>query len=247
MTPIIALCATTSPPPPSPPTDQQRKTAAKRLLRQIHDRETHHPHIVHLFPSPLHIPLSWQRMERRLLTTTATATPTTTTQFNAFLSSRQYLIPHTVDTASFKCILAGTRTGRRFRDKKINTFISSLFPAIAGAISSSSLFSSAGVQLPQTKLSRFDLHHAHLFMWERGVGMLFHSKEYITDGDDVVVGDMGYCQRNTPLKYNKEAMAWRNTIWYACFSSFFICTQPTHTHTHTHNCLQGARGSGGQH
>ena len=126
------------------------------------------------------------------------------------LSPRIYPIPHTVATAACSCSLAGTKTGRRFRSRALNRFVANLFLDIVLAINAS--------ELPETRLSRFDLHHAHLFASsEHGLGLLFHAKEYFASSADFDIGNaLGNCQRGTPLMYDTEAMAWRNTIWYVC-------------------------------
>jgi hypothetical protein len=132
------------------------------------------------------------------------------TEFRKALSPRLYTVPYIISTAACQCSITGTVSGRRFLDKAVNRFLADLFLALPKAIET--------VNLPETTLSRYDLHHAHLFCDQtHGLGLLFHSKEYIVSRNgsgDVDVGNLGNCQIGTPLEFENEAMAWRNIIWY---------------------------------
>jgi hypothetical protein len=90
--------------------------------------------------------------------------------------------------------------------------------------------------LPPISLSRYDLHHAHLFLadsismeeeeeaggggplLESGaprLGLLFHAKEYPLADADAFPADLGRCQRGSPLAYDAAAMDWRNAVYFA--------------------------------
>jgi hypothetical protein len=161
------------------------------------------------------VPPAWHFLERRCLA----AERGKKKELRKALSSVRYAVPHAVSTAACRCSLTGTATGRRFSNKAVNKFLADLFLALPKAI--------AAANLPETTLSRYDLHHAHLFCAEmHGLGLLFHSKEYPSGSEAAVdVGNLGFCQVGTPLTFENEAMAWRNIIWYV-YHEFFSLYPP---------------------
>ena len=67
----------------------------------------------------------------------------------------------------------------------------------------------------QVDLNRFDLFHAHLFCTQNHLlGMLFHAKEYPAFDKENFPINLGYCQQNSILEYNEQAMNMRNLIWF---------------------------------
>lgn len=187
-----------------------RKAAGQKLLRQIslRGKETElvsddQPVLRILDVDAIAVPPSWHSLERRCIA----AERGTRTELKKALSSRLYPVPHIISTAACRCSITGTVSGRRFLSKAVNKFLADLFLALPKAIET--------VNLPKTTLSRYDLHHAHLFRDQtHGLGLLFHSKEYMVSGSgDVDVGNLGNCQIGTPLEFESEAMAWRNIIW----------------------------------
>ena len=192
---------------------QPRKATAQKLLRQISSSDKNAVssndnssvlRFLDLDAAALAVPRSWQSIERRCIA----AERGKRKEFKKSLSSRVYAVPHIVSTAACRCSLTGTVSARRFRNKFLNKYFADLFLALPTAITTANL--------PETTLSRYDLHHAHVFCDQTyGLGLLFHSKEYIVTGSggDVDVGNLGNCQVGTPLEFEREAMAWRNTIW----------------------------------
>ncbi len=67
----------------------------------------------------------------------------------------------------------------------------------------------------QIELTRWDLFHAHCFITpkDRGVGLLFHAKEYPRECEAFPY-NLGYCQRGSPLEYSEREMDFRNLIYY---------------------------------
>lgn len=181
-------------PPASPSDSHARAAAGERIVRAIATR-TPSPGLRFLAPLPPPPPREWAALE-------ADAAAGCLARH---LAPRAYPIPHTVTTAACRCRLAGTATGHRFRSRHLNRYISELFQALPGA------YEIAG--LPEIELSRFCLHHAHLFFAQKesALGFLFHSREYVVGGP-VAPGDLGYCQHGTPLRYDPPSMAWRNAV-----------------------------------
>ena len=167
-----------------------RRASGKKLIRQIALRKN---------AAELPHPPSVVWLERLCLSADHKRA-----QLRRALSPRIYPVPHTVSTAACGCSLTGTLTAHRFRNKDLNRFLAALFTSIPHGITTAGL--------PETNLSRFDLHHAHLFASEYGLGFLFHTKEYIGPGD-IDIGNLGNCQEGTPLKFSQKAMAWRNIVW----------------------------------
>jgi hypothetical protein len=192
----------------------QRRKAGQKLLRQIALRSKEAPQLdnqpVFKFLNHLDtvtVPNAWLSLARRCIA----AERGRKQELRKALSPRLYPVPHIVSTAKSSCSLTGTASAQRFLNKAVNKFLADLFLAIPQAIEAENL--------PETTLSRYDLHHAHLFCSNEhglGLGLLFHAKEYIfsESGGDIDVGNLGNCQIGTPLKFENEAMAWRNIIWY---------------------------------
>lgn len=180
-----------------------RSVAGQRVVRQIalckHATELPQSSVVRFLDLDVSVPQEWSRLEHRCL-----AADQKEAQIRRELSPRIYRVPHTVSAAACRCSLTGTTTARRFQNKALNRFLAALFSRIPQGI--------IAAGLPEIQLSRFDLHHAHLFACEYGLGLLFHSQEYIGPGD-IDVGNLGNCQIGTPLKFSNEAMAWRNIVW----------------------------------
>ena len=65
-------------------------------------------------------------------------------------------------------------------------------------------------------LTRWDLFHAHCFCTpeERGLGLLFHAKEYPRQDEKAFPFNLGYCQRNSPLAFDSRAMDMRNMVYF---------------------------------
>ena len=68
----------------------------------------------------------------------------------------------------------------------------------------------------QVLLTRWDLFHAHCFCTpeERGLGLLFHAKEYPSQDERAFPFNLGYCQRNSPLAFDGRAMDLRNLVYF---------------------------------
>ena len=68
----------------------------------------------------------------------------------------------------------------------------------------------------QVQLTRWDLFHAHCFVTPkgRGLGMLFHAKEYPRMDAQAFPYNLGYCQRGSPLGFDARAMDLRNLLFY---------------------------------
>ena len=128
------------------------------------------------------------------------------------LAPRRYQVPHFGTTAACRCRLTGTATARRFRSKAVNAWAAALFGALPGAVAGAG-GPSVGV-LPSLSLSRWDLHHAHLFASpHHGLGLLFHAKEYPAACPDRFPAHLGFCQLGSPLPFDPAAMDWRNLVW----------------------------------
>jgi hypothetical protein len=122
------------------------------------------------------------------------------------------------------CSLAGAPRGRRFAARPLNALLAALFARVPPGAQAAGL--------PPIALSRFDLHHAHLFLADpeeeegeegcgggrhrhRRLGLLFHAKEYPRADADAFPADLGRCQRGSPLAYDAAAMDWRNVVYFA--------------------------------
>lgn len=177
--------------PALPPDAPTRAAAGERIVRAIAARKAS-PGLRFLDPLPPP-PREWAALER----------DAAAGRLARHVAPRAYPIPHTVATAAYRCRLAGAPAGWRFRSRRVNRYLAELFQALPGA------YAAAG--LPEIQLSRFCLHHAHLFTGAGGLGILFHSREYVVGGP-LAPGALGYCQADTPLGYDPLAMAWRNAV-----------------------------------
>ena len=76
-------------------------------------------------------------------------------------------------------------------------------------------FNKVGGHGVQISLTRRDLFHAHCFFTpkERGVGLLFHAKEYPRECEAFPY-NLGYCQRGSPLEYSEREMNFRNLLYF---------------------------------
>ena len=65
-------------------------------------------------------------------------------------------------------------------------------------------------------MDRFDLFHAHLFCTRhsRQLGLLFHTKEYPAYNKQSFPINLGYCQQNSHLVFDRTAMDFRNLVWF---------------------------------
>lgn len=127
-------------------------------------------------------------------------------EFRRFLTHRRYYVPLIPSSVACGCCITGTRHGQRFATRALNRFIAALFESIP--------YASAAAGLPEITLSRFDLHHAHIFATESAsLGLLFHAKEYPQYVEPDFPVNLGYCQINSPICYKIDSMCWRNLIW----------------------------------
>jgi len=124
------------------------------------------------------------------------------------LAPRAYPVPHFGTTAACRCRITGTSHARRFRSKELNRFLSRLFERLPPAAAC------AGLPHAPT-LSRWDLHHAHLFYahGHPSPGLLFHAREYPAPCPNLFPVDLGFCQRGSPLAFDPGAQALRNVLW----------------------------------
>jgi len=74
-------------------------------------------------------------------------------------------------------------------------------------------------------LSRFDLHHAHLFSAHKGLGLglLFHAMEYPAYDPGEWPVDLGFCQCGSPLAFDAAGMDWRNLLYFGGRSAAVDC------------------------
>ncbi|EIE26939.1 hypothetical protein COCSUDRAFT_59437 [Coccomyxa subellipsoidea C-169] len=110
--------------------------------------------------------------------------------------------------ADQRCQLTSYPVGRRFKEEtQMNTLMADLFQGIVEG--------TLAVSLPPIELTRWDLFHAHCFFTpkDRGVGLLFHAKEYPRECEAFPY-NLGYCQRGSPLEYSEREMDFRNLIYY---------------------------------
>lgn len=126
------------------------------------------------------------------------------------LSSRQYSTKSSRCVHSYmsKCNLAGGELqGRRFRRRSLSRAILSLFFKVTSAAEQASV--------PIPRLSRGDLHHAHVVYNPDidGIVFLFHAMEYPEFCEEEFPVHLGYCQSESNVPYNQSRMAWRNFIW----------------------------------
>lgn len=72
--------------------------------------------------------------------------------------------------------------------------------------------------LPPVQLSRYDLHHGHLFLSAAAggqLGLLLHCKEYPAECCERFPVHLGRCQCGSSLEFDDDAMDSRNLVWCA--------------------------------
>lgn len=158
---------------------------------------------------PLHIepPRAWRTLEAGVAAHGATA-------LRQALAPRRYPIPSWGSLAHCRCQLASSPSGRRFRARPINACLGLIFEQLPAA--------AALAGLPPVQLSRWDLHHGHLF-FEPGcgrLGLLLHAKEYPSWEAERFEVHLGHCQQcggdgdgGSPLRFDEAAMDTRNYLW----------------------------------
>lgn len=158
---------------------------------------------------PLHIepPRAWRTLEAGLAAHGASA-------LRQALAPRRYPIPSWGSLAHCRCQLAPSPAGRRFRARPINACLALVFEQLPAAV--------ALAGLPPVQLSRWDLHHGHLF-FEPGcgrLGLLLHAKEYPAWEAERFEVHLGHCQQcggdgggGSPLRFDEAAMDTRNYLW----------------------------------
>lgn len=65
------------------------------------------------------------------------------------------------------------------------------------------------------QISRFNLFHGHLVSTKDSIGIVFHAMEYPAFDEVKFPINLGYCQRNSDLKYEPSLMVKRNFLWMA--------------------------------
>jgi hypothetical protein len=77
--------------------------------------------------------------------------------------------------------------------------------------------------LPPITLSRYDLFHAHIFLNNNKIGLLFHSKEYPAKDDTTFPINLGHGQIASTVDYSQYAMSWRSVIWFhGTFAALYL-------------------------
>lgn len=90
----------------------------------------------------------------------------------------------------------------RFRSHEVVSYFVSVFEAAA--------------LLANSELSRFDLHHAHMYFnaSQNELGLLFHCKEYPAFDDRTFPFNLGYCQMGSGLALGSDdSMNFRTVLW----------------------------------
>lgn len=149
-------------------------------------------------------PIAWHTLQYQLTQCSPSDRPPRATLSN-FYAPRRYPVGITSATAESRCSIAGARWGRRFASRPINRFLASLFEELPEAL--------AGAGLQKVDLSRFDLHHAHVFATNDALGLLFHACEYPAYCDQHFPVNLGFCQAGSTVAYAIERMRWRNIVW----------------------------------
>lgn len=110
---------------------------------------------------------------------------------------------HAVDPIGRCNVFPGGRAVRRVTNRAVEVFFRALFEAAGFACGS--------------KLSRFDLFHAHLFYnrTEGVLGMLFHAKEYPAFDECAFPYELGFCQTGSDVKLMRPGdMKTRSAVWF---------------------------------
>lgn len=115
---------------------------------------------VHVLPVRVQPPRAWHTLTDGVAARGVAA-------LRAALAPRPRRIPSFPEC---RCTLASSPVGWRFRDRRLNLFLALLFESIPSA--------AALAGLPPISLSRFDLHHGHLFYAAscRQLGLLMHGE-----------------------------------------------------------------------
>lgn len=112
-------------------------------------------------------------------------------------------LPDVEGAAAARCQLCRSPVGRRFRDRALQRHFAAVFAAVAAG--------SARAGLP-VELSRFDLHHGHLFASRDCVGLLLHAREYPAPGPGFDV-NLGFCQAGSTLGWDAQLQSLRNVLY----------------------------------
>ncbi|KAL3688868.1 hypothetical protein R1sor_015177 [Riccia sorocarpa] len=123
------------------------------------------------------------------------------------LESTNYSIPDVERINEDKCSLTKFEYGRRFRNREINEYLTTLFKTIQ------KLSPTAGLNI---SLSRYDLFHGHMFTaHDTGrLGILFHAREFPAYDEKRFPLNLGFCQKGSSVPYD-NSMTTRNIVWLA--------------------------------
>ncbi|KAL4452328.1 hypothetical protein ABPG75_007990 [Micractinium tetrahymenae] len=202
----------------SDPLAAQRAALGARVVRHLAGEPS--PELrdaVRLLPVHIEPPRAWLTLEAGVAAHGAAA-------LRGALAPRRYPIPSWGSLAHCRCQLAPSPAGRRFRARPINACLSLVFEQLPAA--------AALAGLPAVQLSRWDLHHGHLF-FEPGcgqLGLLLHAKEYPAWEAERFEVHLGHCQQcggsggggsggggggggGSPLRFDEAAMDTRNYLW----------------------------------
>ena len=119
------------------------------------------------------------------------------------LAKPRLRIPDVEGAFAVRCQLCRAPAGRRFKDAAVQRHFASVFAAVAAGAPAVGL---------RVELSRFDLHHGHLFVTRDCVGMLLHAREYPAQGPGFDV-NLGFCQAGSPLEWDASLQALRNVLF----------------------------------
>ena len=181
------------PPPPPPPALPCMTLSAPLQCPDLQDG-------VRLLPVHVEAPAAWHDLAAGVAAHGASA-------LHAALAPRRLRVPSFGTLAHCGCHLTSTTVARRFRSRQLNACLALLFEQAPAA--------AALAGLPPIELSRWDLHHGHLF-YERGsaqLGLLLHAREYpaATADFDVCLGN---CQAGGAPPYEQRAQQLRNLLWW---------------------------------
>ena len=200
--------------PPTPAEDPlalQRADLGARVVLHVATGGERYPELrpaIRQLPVLVEPPRAWHTLEAGMAAGTR---PSPRSQLVAALAPRRYPIPaslhHADDGGCHRCQLACSPTGRRFRARPINLFLSLVFQQVPAAV--------ALAGLPAVQLDSYDLHHGHAF-WAAGcgrLGLLLHAKEYPAPSQPAFPANLGQCQQGSTLAFDEEDMRWRNLLW----------------------------------
>lgn len=112
--------------------------------------------------------------------------------------TRSSIVPDVEGAKAACCQLCREPRAARLKDARAGRYFAALFSAAAAA---------TGAQL-----SRFDLHHGHLFAHTAGLGLLLHAQEYPSN-QPAFDHHLGYCQTGSPLLFDEPTFALRNLLF----------------------------------